>query len=370
MSSAQTQTKTKTKTPREHYDDWCRSESKQSLRTCILRLAWKSDQKPLPGKDNAHWADVEWVARGIETMRGPKPTWEYLKEVAEVVRGEGRDNHRPLVSKRNQPASGIERRTADISMNGGEVRGHARSKVAHQAQWLVDNKDALPEGLVWRLGDMLHNVKDADTGKPMIDRRALATAGRDFRTSRPDRAPTTAVELERVAEGIAALSLETTDAQRTAIATAAAAGDVRFNRDLTVDERSAAVRRGDLLVRDDGSVDRRSSMLRAQGALLDRGIKCEVTAPVKAAVKQGDLRYKQDGSVDARSAAVRRGDVILRNDGQVDGRSRMARAAQSSSASASLSASSRSVASGPTKADGTPDMRYAANRGGGGKGRK
>jgi len=281
------------KTPREHYDDWCRSDNKESLRTCILRLAWKADQRPLPSRDNAHWADVE-------TMPGPKPSWEYLREVAQVVRGEGRSNHRPLVAERNRPETGIERRTANISMNGGEVRGHARAKVAHQAQWLVDNKDVLPEGLVRRLGDMLHAVKDADTGKSMIDRRQLASAGRDFRAARRDRAPTSAAELDRVAQGIANLSLSSS--ARTAVATAAADGDVRFNRDGTIDQRSAAVRRGDLMVR---------------------------------------------------------------NDGRVDGRSAMVRSAASSSTASSTRAS------GPRKADGTPDMRYAANRGSGGrKGRK
>lgn len=309
----------KNKTAREHYDDWCRSENKQSLRTCILRLAWKSDQKPLPDRDNAHWADVEWVARGVETTPGPKPSWQYLQEVAQVVRGEGSSNHRPLVAKRNQPASGIERRTAEISMNGGEVRGHARVKVAHQAQWLVDNKDALPKGLVRRLGDMLHAVKDADTGKPMIDRRQLATAGRAFRSTRPDRAPTSAVEIERVAEGIAALSLESTPTQLTAVATAAADGDVRFNRDGSVDRRSAAVRRGDVLVRDDGRIDGRSAMMRSAAP--------KTSGPAKA-----------DGTPDRRYAANR-------------------------------GASSAAAVRGPTKADGTPDMRYAANRGGG-KGRK
>lgn len=310
---------TKNKTAREHYDDWCRSENKQSLRTCILRLAWKSDQKPLPDRDNAHWADVEWVARGVETMPGPKPSWEYLQEVAQVVRGEGRSNHRPLVAKRNQPASGIERRTAEISKNGGEVRGHARVKVAHQAQWLIDNKDALPEGLVRRLGDMLHEVKDADTGKPMIDRRQLATAGRDFRARRTERAPTSEVEIERIAQGIAALSLETTPAQRTAVAVAAADGDVRFNRDGTVDQRSAAVRRGDVLVRKDGRIDGRSAMMRSATP--------KTSAPTKA-----------DGTPDRRYAANR--------------------------------GSSSSAARGPTKADGTPDMRFAANRGSGGGGRR
>lgn len=323
---------TTNKTPREHYDDWCRSGNKASLRTCILRLAWKTDQKPLPGRDNAHWADVEWVARGIETMPGRKPSWEYLQEVAQVVRGEGRSNHRPLVPERNRPASGIDRRTAEISKNGGEVRGHARAKVVHQAQWLVDNKDALPEGLVRRLGDMLHAVKDADTGKPMIDRRQLATAGRDFRVSRTEHAPTSAVEIERIAQGIASLSLE--PAQLTAVATAAADGDVRFNRDGTVNRTSAAVRRRDVLVRNDGGIDGRSAMLRSAAA----SASASASGPRKA-----------DGTLDMRYAANR-------------------------GTSASASASAR--ASGPCKADGTPDMRYAANRGsgggrrGGGKGRK
>ena len=283
---------------REEYDKWLQSGDKSNLRTCILRLGWNADQTTNPGKDRSHWTDVEVVAGAIERMPGPKPSWEWMQGVARTIRGEGQSNYRLLTHERN---IGIDRDTAQTVLGSTESRsvsGHARSKVEHQVEWLVKNKDELPEGLVRSLGDMLADVEDADTGASMLDRRRISTAGRDFRPGPRQSHPTTQFEVDKIANGIMNMSLS--GDHTSVVAEAAVDGGLRFNRDGSVDQRSALVRDGTVLVRDDGKIDGRSSLLRQPSG----------------------------------------------------------------------SASSSTSAPGPRKADGTPDMRYAANRsvsGGGGR---
>jgi hypothetical protein len=170
-------------------------------------------------------------------------------------------------------------------------------------------------------------------------------------------------------------TMEISDEKKAILAPLVASGAIKFTKDGAIDKRSTAVKRGDVIVTESGDLDGRSAVVRAAAAAISAAttpVSSPVAAPARSApaaptaapITDG-LRYKADGTLDMRQAAVRSGAVLVTNSGHVDGRSAIVRAGGyggSSSSSSSSSSGGGGYSAGPCKADGTPDMRYAANR--------
>jgi len=340
---------------KQAYNDWVATDSKENLKTAILRLAWTQSDREVPAdKEKGHWVDVELAADVISKMPGPKPSYEYLMTIAEALRDN--DNWRPLSHARN---TGIDRDTAALIMENKPVTltGHQLNKTKEQVEWLVEHKDELPPGYVAKMGDMLANVKDEQTGRSVMDQRRLKGAGSDY-TPGVKSAASLQRDIDTMTTQVA--SMEISAEKKAALAPLIASGDVKLTREGAIDKRSAAVKRGDVIVTDAGGLDGRSAIVRsaASSSSSSSSSTSVHAAPSSAPIAIDGLRYKTDGTVDQRSAAVRSGAVLVTNSGHIDGRS----AAVRSGGGGSSSGYGGGGGGGPCKADGTPDMRFSANR--------
>ena len=355
---------------REIYEEWLKTDTKEGLVTAVLRLGWTKSEREVPEfKEKGHWVDVELACDVIAKMPGPKPSFEYLLVIAEALRDN--ENWRPISSPRNNH---IERDTAALVAENQPVtlQGHQLNKAQKQAEWLVKHKNTLPPGFVAKMGEMLANVKDEDTGKTVMDQRRLKGAGSDFK---PDAKSDAALQRDIDAMTAKVATMEISDEKKAILAPLVASGAIKFTKDGAIDKRSTAVKRGDVIVTESGDLDGRSAVVRAAAAAISAAttpVSSPVAAPARSApaaptaapITDG-LRYKADGTLDMRQAAVRSGAVLVTNSGHVDGRSAIVRAGGyggSSSSSSSSSSGGGGYSAGPCKADGTPDMRYAANR--------
>ena len=156
--------------------------SKQGLSTAVLRKPLDYDAYgPKPSNDHqlSHYVDCELATYVLKRIPGPMPSGKYMQPIADALAVK---NARWLQSAKNGPATGQERATvAQIiaSYESGRrsvFSGHKAVKVREQAAWLVKHKDELEPVYVKQFAEVLDNCYDED-GKKLLDRRKLGMAG-------------------------------------------------------------------------------------------------------------------------------------------------------------------------------------------------
>jgi len=156
--------------------------SKQGLSTAVLRKPLDYDAYgPKPSNDHqlSHYVDCELATYVLKRIPGPMPSGKYMQPIADALAVK---NARWLQSAKNGPATGQERATvAQIiaSYESGRrsvFSGHKAVKVREQAAWLVEHKDELEPVYVKQFAEVLDNCYDED-GKKLLDRRKLGMAG-------------------------------------------------------------------------------------------------------------------------------------------------------------------------------------------------
>jgi len=156
--------------------------SKQGLSTAVLRKPLDYDAYgPKPSDDHqlSHYVDCELATYVLKRIPGPMPSGKYMQPIADALAVK---NARWLQSAKNGPATGQERATvAQIiaSYESGRrsvFSGHKAVKVREQAAWLVKHKDELEPVYVKQFAEVLDNCYDED-GKKLLDRRKLGMAG-------------------------------------------------------------------------------------------------------------------------------------------------------------------------------------------------
>ena len=156
--------------------------SKQGISTAVLRKPLDYDAYgPKPSNDHqlSHYVDCELATYVLKRIPGPMPSGKYMQPIADALADK---NARWLQSAKNAPATGQERATvAQIiaSYESGRrsvFSGHKAVKVREQAAWLVEHKDELEPVYVKQFAEVLDNCYDKD-GKKLLDRRKLGTAG-------------------------------------------------------------------------------------------------------------------------------------------------------------------------------------------------
>ena len=156
--------------------------SKQGLSTAVLRKPLDYDAYgPKPSNDHqlSHYVDCELATYVLKRIPGPMPSGKYMQPIADALAVK---NARWLQSAKNGPATGQERATvAQIiaSYESGRrsvFSGHKAVKVREQAAWLVKHKDELEPVYVKQFAEVLDNCYD-ENGKKLLDRRKLGMAG-------------------------------------------------------------------------------------------------------------------------------------------------------------------------------------------------
>jgi hypothetical protein len=156
--------------------------SKQGLSTAVLRKPLDYDAYgPKPSNDHqlSHYVDCELATYVLKRIPGPIPLGKYMQPIADALAD---DNARWLLSPKNAPSTGQERTTvAQIiaSYESGRrsvFSGHKAVKVRKQAAWLVEHKDELEPVFVKRFAEVLDNCYGED-GKKLLDRRKLGMVG-------------------------------------------------------------------------------------------------------------------------------------------------------------------------------------------------
>ena len=156
--------------------------SKQGLSTAVLRKPLDYDAYgPKPSNDHqlSHYVDCELATYVLKRIPGPMPSGKYMQPIADALAVK---NARWLQSAKNGPATGQERATvAQIiaSYESGRrsvFSGHKAVKVRKQAAWLVEHKDELEPVFVKRFAEVLDNCYGED-GKKLLDRRKLGMVG-------------------------------------------------------------------------------------------------------------------------------------------------------------------------------------------------
>lgn len=156
--------------------------SKQGLSTAVLRKPLDYDAYgPKPSNDHqlSHYVDCELATYVLKRIPGPMPSGKYMQPIADALAD---DNARWLLSPKNAPSTGQERTTvAQIiaSYESGRrsvFSGHKAVKVREQAAWLVEHKDELESVFVKRFAEVLDNCYGED-GKKLLDRRKLGMVG-------------------------------------------------------------------------------------------------------------------------------------------------------------------------------------------------
>jgi hypothetical protein len=198
FTKTETQTKTKTKDFDALYEEWITSPDKKGLTTKLLRKEFKkSDGSVQPGQNKAHWLDLELAAYALKHVTGPKPSKEYIQSIREVLRN--KSNWRPLGEKKNQDYYGLEKETVKAIIGAYEsnktvkLSGAKLSKVKHQVEFLINQKDNLPPALVNKLTDMLKMVRDpVDPKKHLISKKDVKNPGinlREEKSKQPNTPP-------------------------------------------------------------------------------------------------------------------------------------------------------------------------------------
>jgi len=156
--------------------------SKQGLSTAVLRKPLDYDAYgPKPSDDHqlSHYVDCELATYVLKRIPGPMPSGKYMQPIADALAVK---NARWLQSAKNGPATGQERATvAQIiaSYESGRrsvFSGHKAVKVREQAAWLVKHKDELEPVYVKQFAEVLDNCYD-ENGKKLLDRRKLGMVG-------------------------------------------------------------------------------------------------------------------------------------------------------------------------------------------------
>jgi len=156
--------------------------SKQGLSTAVLRKPLDYDAYgPKPSDDHqlSHYVDCELATYVLKRIPGPMPSGKYMQPIADALAVK---NARWLQSAKNGPATGQERASvAQIiaSYESGRrsvFSGHKAVKVREQAAWLVEHKDELEPVYVKQFAEVLDNCYD-ENGKKLLDRRKLGMVG-------------------------------------------------------------------------------------------------------------------------------------------------------------------------------------------------
>ena len=159
-----------------------RAGSKQGLSTAVLRKPLDYDAYgPKPSNDHqlSHYVDVELANYVLKRIPGPIPSGKYMQPIADALAD---DNARWLKSHKNGPSTGQERTAvAEIiaSYESGRrsvFSGHKAVKVREQAAWLVENKDELHPAYVKHFAEVLNNCY-GEEGEKLLDRRKLGKVG-------------------------------------------------------------------------------------------------------------------------------------------------------------------------------------------------
>jgi hypothetical protein len=371
--------------------EWMASPTKKGFPSSLLRLGWVGQSaKKLPdGMEKAHYLDIEVAGQAIMNMTGPKPSLEYLRDIGKVLRLY--ENWRPLTRVRNNVN---DRDTArkikgECTREESSLDGHPLSKAQKQVEFLVEHKNYLPHGFVMAMGDLLAGKKDKETGESIMDRRRLTGAGAAYVPTKA-RAPPTEREIVEFPTSLDLLVLN--DMGKSKLKTMALSGNLRFNKDGSIDRRSAAVRSGRVVLREDGQIDGRSKIAlesstssdspaplngtpdRRHAQPLSKPINVKERSPLTTNSSSTSSHLKADGTPDMRyssnsnSGSASRSGPLAGN-GTSDMRYSANQSSGSQSRSTYSSGGGSSSSSGPCKADGTPDMRYSANQSSGSQSR-
>ncbi|KDO32536.1 hypothetical protein SPRG_03011 [Saprolegnia parasitica CBS 223.65] len=338
------------------YEAFSADPTQATIKSEILRKPLRGP-KLAPKYHKSHYFDVEVakdmvVKEVLRRHRDGQPAPDFLTEIVPIQKALcHRSNWRPLQATKNQ---GTERAVAACVMTDDETMasGHGLSKLV--TAWQHIEKTLRDVGWAYAaLRTAYASVTDEATGVSVIELAARRSA---------DHAAVAAVEdatkdafevhvLQRLAKD--GLLLRTADGR--------------------IDKRCAAVRSGDLTLKEDGSVDQRCRAYRAvllsfSDATRDLKVSPTTFAALKILVRKGDLSFTTNGKVDRRCAAVQRGLVVVRADGKIDDTSPIVPTVKEAGVEAGPRRKDGELdrrapaPSGPVRADGAPDMRYAANR--------
>jgi hypothetical protein len=292
----------------------------------------------------------------LKKMQGRIPGRQYFANLAETLQQE--DNWRWLKDKKNQVNDHV---VVKKVLSGEKVKlsPHETSKVAKQVAFLLNNMDKLPRALVKKMVEVLDKAYEEKTGKKILDRRKFPE------TSTPSLSKDSDRQQQQERERARQHQQERERAERQRQQALELARQQQQER-----ERAERHRQQELELARQQQQERerveaaRQQQERAQNPWnffqhVNAGLGYSLSQ-MSAAYHQQQERAQNPWNVfqhnhaglgyspSQMSAAYHRGDGGSHGDGF--------------RGSACYAVSSNPM--GPMKADGTPDMRYTANRGG------
>jgi hypothetical protein len=168
--------------------------TKQAMTTDLVRKPLKGEHggKPSEIHQKSHIVDCELVVEALKTIPGKIPGRQYFAELAEIFRQA--ENWRWLKDVKNQPRkngeAGVNDHDVVQKLLSGEklyLSPHEASKVAKQAALLLKYKNVLPPAFVKSMVKLLDNAYEAETRSKILDRRKFPELKDSNSTSTPSK---------------------------------------------------------------------------------------------------------------------------------------------------------------------------------------
>jgi len=168
--------------------------TKQAMTTDLVRKPLKGEHggKPSDIHQKSHIVDCELVVEALKAIPGKIPGRQYFAELAEIFRQS--ENWRWLKDVKNQPRkngeAGVNDHDVVQKLLSGEkvyLSPHEGSKVAKQAALLLKYKAVLPPAFVKSMVKLLDNAYEAETRSKILDRRKFPEVKDCKSTSTPSK---------------------------------------------------------------------------------------------------------------------------------------------------------------------------------------